>query len=104
MRAWQRDHYHRKVLGGFREACDLENGFRRAQRGWTRKLRKVGTGQQAGAGGMGSWYHAGDRGVIWGVKGVVPIRGWGMAWCHAGAAVVGAGRGIVPCVGLGLAT
>ncbi|XP_025051758.1 napsin-A isoform X2 [Alligator sinensis] len=40
MRAWQRDHYHRKVLGGFREACDLENGFRRAQRGWTRKLHK----------------------------------------------------------------
>uniref|UniRef100_A0A8C8RXL7 Uncharacterized protein n=1 Tax=Pelusios castaneus TaxID=367368 RepID=A0A8C8RXL7_9SAUR len=42
VRGWQRDNYHRKLLGGFREACELDSGFRRAQKPWARRLRKGG--------------------------------------------------------------
>ncbi|XP_016851658.2 protein kinase C and casein kinase substrate in neurons protein 3 isoform X2 [Anolis carolinensis] len=41
IRAWQHDSYHRKLFGGFKESCDLESGFQRAQKPWTKKLKKV---------------------------------------------------------------
>ncbi|XP_063157175.1 protein kinase C and casein kinase substrate in neurons protein 3-like isoform X1 [Candoia aspera] len=41
IRAWQHDSYHRKLFGGFKEACELENGFQRAQKPWTKKLKKT---------------------------------------------------------------
>uniref|UniRef100_A0A8C4Y7N5 Uncharacterized protein n=1 Tax=Gopherus evgoodei TaxID=1825980 RepID=A0A8C4Y7N5_9SAUR len=46
LRGWQRDNYHRKLLGGFREARELESGFRRAQKPWARRLRKVGAARR----------------------------------------------------------
>lgn len=42
IRSWQHDSYHRKLFGGFKEVCELENGFQRAQKPWTKKLKKVG--------------------------------------------------------------
>ncbi|XP_058038048.1 protein kinase C and casein kinase substrate in neurons protein 2-like isoform X2 [Ahaetulla prasina] len=41
IRSWQHDTYHRKLFGGFKETCELENGFQRAQKPWTKKLKKV---------------------------------------------------------------
>uniref|UniRef100_A0A8D2IQ40 Uncharacterized protein n=1 Tax=Varanus komodoensis TaxID=61221 RepID=A0A8D2IQ40_VARKO len=41
IRAWQHDSYHRKLFGGFKEACELDSGFQRAQKPWTKKLKKV---------------------------------------------------------------
>ncbi|KAG8140405.1 hypothetical protein E2320_003076, partial [Naja naja] len=41
IRSWQHDSYHRKLFGGFKEACELENGFQRAQKPWTKKLKKA---------------------------------------------------------------
>nr|XP_034990164.1 protein kinase C and casein kinase substrate in neurons protein 3-like isoform X1 [Zootoca vivipara] len=41
IRGWQHDSYHRKLFGGFKEACELESGFQRAQKPWTKKLKKV---------------------------------------------------------------
>ncbi|KAL8176850.1 UNVERIFIED_CONTAM: hypothetical protein K2H54_039389 [Gekko kuhli] len=41
IRSWQHDSYHRKLFGGFKEACELESGFQRAQKPWTKKLKKV---------------------------------------------------------------
>lgn len=42
IRAWQHDSYHRKLFGGFKEACELDSGFQKAQKPWTKKLKKVG--------------------------------------------------------------
>ncbi|XP_013918976.1 PREDICTED: protein kinase C and casein kinase substrate in neurons protein 2-like isoform X1 [Thamnophis sirtalis] len=41
IRSWQHDSYHRKLFGGFKETCELENGFQRAQKPWTKKLKKA---------------------------------------------------------------
>ncbi|KAL7977373.1 hypothetical protein Chor_009322 [Crotalus horridus] len=41
IRSWQHNSYHRKLFGGFKEACELENGFQRAQKPWTKKLKKA---------------------------------------------------------------
>ncbi|XP_060112300.1 protein kinase C and casein kinase substrate in neurons 2 protein-like isoform X1 [Heteronotia binoei] len=41
IRSWQHDSYHRKLFGGFKEACELESGFQKAQKPWTKKLKKV---------------------------------------------------------------
>uniref|UniRef100_A0A8C5Q6E9 Uncharacterized protein n=1 Tax=Leptobrachium leishanense TaxID=445787 RepID=A0A8C5Q6E9_9ANUR len=41
IRNWQRENYHRKIFGGFKESCELENGFYKAQKPWAKKLKKV---------------------------------------------------------------
>ncbi|XP_015665769.1 protein kinase C and casein kinase substrate in neurons protein 2 isoform X1 [Protobothrops mucrosquamatus] len=41
IRSWQHNSYHRKLFGGFKESCELENGFHRAQKPWTKKLKKT---------------------------------------------------------------
>ncbi|XP_072282046.1 protein kinase C and casein kinase substrate in neurons protein 1-like isoform X5 [Pyxicephalus adspersus] len=41
IRNWQKETYRRKIFGGFKESCELENGFRKAQKPWAKKLKKV---------------------------------------------------------------
>ncbi|KAF5892574.1 protein kinase C and casein kinase substrate in neurons protein 3-like, partial [Clarias magur] len=41
IRAWQKDTFHKKMFGGFRESQDFETGFARAQKPWAKRLKKL---------------------------------------------------------------
>lgn len=41
VRTWQKDNFHKKVFGGFKETQDIDTGFTRAQKPWAKKLKKL---------------------------------------------------------------
>lgn len=41
VRLWQRDSFHKQLMGGFKETKDAQDGFHKAQKPWVRKLREV---------------------------------------------------------------
>ncbi|XP_053546786.1 protein kinase C and casein kinase substrate in neurons protein 1 [Bombina bombina] len=41
IRNWQKETYHRKIFGGFKESCEIESGFHKAQKPWAKKLKKL---------------------------------------------------------------
>ncbi|XP_063043782.1 protein kinase C and casein kinase substrate in neurons protein 3 [Engraulis encrasicolus] len=41
IRSWQKDSFHKQMMGGLRETKDADEGFRKAQKPWVRKLKDV---------------------------------------------------------------
>ncbi|KAF3846131.1 hypothetical protein F7725_003209 [Dissostichus mawsoni] len=41
VRTWQKDSFHKKLFGGFKESQDIETGFTRAQKPWAKRLKKL---------------------------------------------------------------
>ncbi|KAL4617840.1 protein kinase C and casein kinase substrate in neurons protein 3-like isoform X1 [Arapaima gigas] len=41
IRTWQKETFHKKMFGGFRESHDFETAFARAQKPWAKRLKKL---------------------------------------------------------------
>lgn len=41
IRTWQKETFHKKMFGGFKESQDFETGFSRAQKPWAKRLKKL---------------------------------------------------------------
>ncbi|KAL4658411.1 protein kinase C and casein kinase substrate in neurons protein 2 isoform X1 [Arapaima gigas] len=44
---WQKDFYHKQMIGGFKETKEAEDSFRKAQKPWAKKLKEVETMKKA---------------------------------------------------------
>lgn len=44
---WQKDSYHKQIMGSFKETKEAEEGFRKAQKPWAKKLKEVETTKKA---------------------------------------------------------
>uniref|UniRef100_A0AAY5EU89 Protein kinase C and casein kinase substrate in neurons 2 n=1 Tax=Electrophorus electricus TaxID=8005 RepID=A0AAY5EU89_ELEEL len=44
---WQKDAYHKQMIGGFKETKEAEDSFRKAQKPWAKKLKEVDTMKKA---------------------------------------------------------
>ncbi|EPQ17369.1 Protein kinase C and casein kinase substrate in neurons protein 1 [Myotis brandtii] len=42
---WQKDAYHKQIMGGFKETKEAEDGFRKAQKPWAKKMKEVPSGR-----------------------------------------------------------
>uniref|UniRef100_A0A8C8SHT6 Protein kinase C and casein kinase substrate in neurons protein 1 n=1 Tax=Pelusios castaneus TaxID=367368 RepID=A0A8C8SHT6_9SAUR len=44
---WQKDAYHKQIMGGFKEAKEADDGFRKAQKPWAKKMKELETSKKA---------------------------------------------------------
>uniref|UniRef100_A0A3B3BG96 Protein kinase C and casein kinase substrate in neurons 2 n=1 Tax=Oryzias melastigma TaxID=30732 RepID=A0A3B3BG96_ORYME len=47
LKNWQKDSYHKQMIGGFKETKEADDGFRKAQKPWAKKLKEVDTMKKA---------------------------------------------------------
>lgn len=44
---WQKEAYHKQMMGGFKETKEAEEGFRKAQKPWAKKTQRVGNSKES---------------------------------------------------------